>query len=110
MATQRLTFWIGAPVQGCLPFRSYATMGPTPKGENMTINVGDRVAYSVQFLQSVGCQTGPIPAARGTVVDRHQISHRWLVTIDWDDPTGLPPKVMDCNLAHVGPNTRFCAC
>jgi hypothetical protein len=74
------------------------------------IQPGDRVAYSVQFLMSIGCPTGHIPAARGTAIDRQPFGNRWLIVIDWDDPGGLPPSVMESSLAHVDPNTRLCAC
>lgn len=70
---------------------------------------GDRVAYSVQWLDSISCRTGDLPAARGTVTNVEKFGSRQLVTVDWGHPD-LPVKVLACNLAKVGANTRFAKC
>ena len=68
--------------------------------------LGDRVAYSAAWLRSVGEIAGELPQLRGTITALKPIGQRELATIDWDGPS----KVMTCNLAHVGPNSRFCNC
>ena len=74
------------------------------------ISKGDRVAYAVQFLRSISCCTGDLPAARGVVTEVRQLGNRQLVTIDWGPGADLPQRVIADNLARVGPNSRFCAC
>ena len=72
--------------------------------------VNDKVAYSVDFLRSIGETTGEMPFARGIVVKVSEFTtNRQLVTVDWDNED-IPAKVLNCNLAIVGPNIRFCAC
>jgi len=71
---------------------------------------GDRVAYSAQFLRSIGCQTGELPAARGTVEAIENLGSTQLARIAWDTPGNLPQRVAAANLARVGPNSRFCSC
>ena len=73
------------------------------------VKVGDHVAYSAAWLQSVGMLTGDIPHARGVVTKVQPLGDRQLVSIKWDKED-VPTKVMSCNLAIVGPNSRFCAC
>ena len=73
------------------------------------IQVGDRVAYSAAWLRSIGCCTGELPQARGTVTSLQAIGKQHLATVQWDQPD-LPAKVLACNLALVGPNTKFCSC
>jgi hypothetical protein len=73
------------------------------------VEVGDKVAYSVQFLRSIGCQTGDIPRARGVVKEVVKFGDNQLATIEWDLPY-IPPKVVAFNLAKVGANSRFCQC
>ena len=73
------------------------------------VKPGDRVAYSAQFLRAIGCLTGELPAARGTVIAIEQLGSLQLAQIDWDRP-GIPQRVAVHNLATVGPNRRFCAC
>ena len=75
----------------------------------MKFQPGDRVAYSVQWLRSIGCITGELPQARGTVEQVQPLGQRQLVTVAWDQGD-LPSKVAACNLAKIGPNTRFCSC
>lgn len=75
----------------------------------MKFKVGDNVAYSVQWLRSIGESHGDLARARGKVTDLRPLGKRTLVTIDWNDDR-IPPKVIDANLAKVGANTRFCRC
>ena len=70
---------------------------------------GDRVAYSAAFCRSIGCQTGEIPAMRGTVKRIREMPPRRLVYVLWDgDETQT--SVLEANLAIVGANSKFCAC
>ena len=72
-----------------------------------TISVGDRVAYSAAFCRSTGQLTGDVPHATGIVID---LSVGGAVAwVAWNYPD-LPNKVHVANLAHVGPNARYCAC
>ena len=68
---------------------------------------GDKVALSVQWLKSAGMTVGELPHARGVVKAIQPLGTRNLIEVDWgrDD---IPGKVLDANLAHVGPNRRFC--
>ena len=75
----------------------------------MKIKIGDKVAYSVQFLRSIGEVTGELPAARGVVTDIKKLGQRELVSVDWGDEN-IPGKVISGNLAKVGANTRFAQC
>lgn len=65
-----------------------------------SINVGDKVAYSTQFLKSTGEHTGPIPFARGVVKDIRKIGGVSLATVEWDTPEA-PEKVNVFNLVRV---------
>ena len=73
--------------------------------------VGDKVAYSAQSLRSTGQYTGDVPHARGVVKSLKKIGRSEdavvLVEVDWGDAE-LPQRVAAANLAHVGPNVRFC--
>jgi hypothetical protein len=71
--------------------------------------VGDPVAYSVQFLRSTAQQHTPMAHARGVVVGLQAMGETTLVEIDWKTDA-IPSKVNAANLAHVGPNPRFCQC
>ena len=75
--------------------------------------VGDRVAYSVDFLRSTGQTTGDVPFLRGTVVEVRRLGDNDLVHVRWDGGmygSREVVRVIAPNLAHVGPNARFCAC
>lgn len=77
---------------------------PTP-----VFAVGDRVAYSVQFLRSIAESHGEMAHARGTVTGLQAFGERGqLVIIHWDAGYDMPGKVNAFNLAKVGPNPRFC--
>lgn len=65
------------------------------------ISIGDRVAYSAQFLRSIGCYGGDMAHARGTVSALLPFGERFLATIEWDLPD-IPAKVVTANLAKVG--------
>ena len=80
----------------------------TPK-----FKTGDKVAYSVQFLKSIGESHGEMAQGRGIVKDiksyGNSTSPLVLVEIDWN-VGDLPDKVAAHNLAIVGPNRRYCNC
>jgi len=64
------------------------------------IRLGDRVAYSARFLRSIGCQTGPMPAARGRVTAVRSHAGVTLAAVAWNDPT-MPESVNVANLVSV---------
>ena len=71
---------------------------------------GDNVAYSVQWLKSIGESHGPLAHARGHVQEIMPVgSTLKLALVDWNDDE-IPKRVNVQNLALVGPNTRFCQC
>ena len=91
-------------------------------------NAGDRVAYSVQFLRSIGeGPTSPLCHARGTINQLSKYSDNFVIAkISWDsNPDNMLPDGVNCaNLAKVPgsktiredgttgtvlPNTAFCA-
>jgi len=74
-----------------------------------TIQPGDAVAYSVQFLRSIGAMTGEMPQARGTVTELTKLGSMTLARIDWGG-FEMPERVNVANLAKVGLNTRFSTC
>jgi hypothetical protein len=74
------------------------------------VEIGQKVAYSVQFLRSIGESHGEMAHARGVVKEIAYITPTLvLAKIDWQG-ADMPDKVNVCNLAKVGPNTRFCQC
>jgi hypothetical protein len=77
----------------------------------MTIKVGDKVAYSVQFLASIGeGATSDLAHGRGEVTEIKEYSSAFAIAgVRWDNPE-LPDKVNVKNLAIVGANSRFCKC
>lgn len=74
-----------------------------------TVQPGDRVAHSAQFLRSIGCLTGDLPAARGVVRAVLQLGENQLAVVDWDRP-GIPQRILARNLARIGANRRFANC
>lgn len=76
--------------------------------EPAQIAVGSRVAYSVQFLRSIGDYTD-LAHARGTVKEIRQLGSTSLAVIAWDKGD-YPPKVNVANLALIGPNSKFASC
>lgn len=74
----------------------------TPK-----FKVGDRVAYTIQFLASIAMSHSEMAHARGTIVELNPLSSETiLATIEWDKHD-MPAKVNVHNLALVGNNSRF---
>ena len=64
------------------------------------LQVGDAVAYSKQFLQSISCFTGDMPHAKGTITALVVIGEVTLAEIAWNLPD-LPERVNVQNLCHV---------
>lgn len=64
------------------------------------IRPGDRVAYSAKFLRSIGCQTGPMPFARGRVIVMRHYAGATLATVAWNDRS-MPDGVNVANLIAV---------
>ena len=78
----------------------------TPKFE-----VGNKVAYSVQFLKSIGESHGDMSQGRGEITAIKTYGGSLvLASIQWTGNHELPDKVATANLALVGPNMRFCNC
>lgn len=73
------------------------------------LKVGDKVAYSVQFLKSIGESHGEMARGRGEIMDIRDYGVK-LARINWTTGKELPETVNVGNLALVGPNSRFCAC
>lgn len=69
---------------------------------------GDPVAYSVQFLESIGASHSEIAHLRGKVTELKKIGDRHFAQVSWDDATSMTVAID--NLAHTGPNLRFCKC
>jgi hypothetical protein len=74
------------------------------------VALGDEVAYSVQFLRSIGMSHSDMAQARGTVKNVTLLGATTLLAqIDWHG-FDMPERVNVQNLAKVGPNTRFANC
>lgn len=69
--------------------------------------IGDRVAYSVQFLKSIGMSHGEMAHGRGVITDIETHGTLVLAVIAWEKNADLPQRVGAFNLAKVGPNPRF---
>ena len=50
-----------------------------------SFNVGDRVAYSANWLRSTGNYTGDLPRLRGTVRETQKFDDNQLCVIEWDN-------------------------
>lgn len=76
----------------------------------MEITPGTKVAYSVQFLKSVGMSHSYLARARGVVTEIIPLGSTSLAAIAWEplDSEELPARVNTFNLAVVGPNLKFC--
>lgn len=70
------------------------------KAYNPKFNIGDRVAYSANWLRWTGNFAGELPQLRGAVVDITPMGGRDLVTVKWDH--GEQWNVLNVNLARVG--------
>jgi hypothetical protein len=65
------------------------------------ISVGDTVAYSRAWLQSVGLFIGPEPHARGKIIEiKNHGKDFAIASIDWNDPD-IPGRVNVMNLVRV---------
>jgi len=86
-------------------------MNVIPQRPQRPLVTGDAVAHSVQWLQSVGMSHGDLSHARGKVtaikVNGGQVPN--VITVDWGTDE-IPPRILESNLAIVGPNMRFCNC
>lgn len=70
--------------------------------------VGDKIAYSVQFLTSIGMKHGDMAHARGIITGFYPLSAQtMLAEIQWAKGE-FPGRVNTFNLAKVGANSRFC--
>lgn len=65
-----------------------------------TIQVGDRVAYSANWLRSTGNYAGILPQLRGTVVGTEPFGAAQLCTIAWDGYRA-PSQYHDDGLGRV---------
>jgi hypothetical protein len=74
-----------------------------------TFKIGDRVAYSFQWLKSAGMLHSEYAQGRGIVTAVKPLGSGALVSIDWQKGAGAP-RVLAANLAHVGANRRFANC
>ena len=78
------------------------------KTQTPTLAPGDKVAYSTQFLESIGENHGKMAEGRGIVLEREAVTEDFiLIFVDWQGRS-LPQRVRESNLAKVGPNSRFC--
>ncbi len=70
--------------------------------------VGDKVAYSANFLASLGHHdiTHSMSKVRGVIIRLRMIGPIVLAEIRWDDEE-IPTKVITNNLAKVGQNAEF---
>lgn len=68
------------------------------------VAVGDRVAYSVAFLRSIGMTHSSLAHEKGTITNVNGI----VASIKWDNDG--QERVAVANLAKVGPNPRYCQC
>ena len=78
--------------------------------KRFSVAIGDKVAYSVDFLRNTGQSHTELSHARGVVTAVESIGDSLqLAVIDWSNEE-TPARVNVQNLAIVGANTRFCAC
>jgi hypothetical protein len=68
--------------------------------QQQEMKVGDLVAYTRQFLQSISCYTGDMPRAKGKVTALVAIGDVTVAEIAWDLPD-LPARVNVKNLCRV---------
>jgi hypothetical protein len=74
--------------------------------QRFSVAIGDHVAYSVQFLKSMGLSHSDAAHARGVVREITTLSRDCvLARIQWD--RDMPERVNVQNLATVGLNRRF---
>lgn len=79
------------------------------KTKTPSFAIGDRVAYSVQFLRSIGASHGDIAFLRGIVTSVRPIpGGSVFVSVDWGDGNEDYPHTIGAgSLAIVGANRRF---
>lgn len=77
--------------------------------QKFSVQSGDKVAYSVQFLRSIGMSHSDMAHARGIVTEVTALGSMHLARIDWQG-ADMPERVNVQNLAKVGLNTRFSNC
>lgn len=70
------------------------------------MNVGDRVAFSVQFLRSIDSEHSHLAVMRGTITRLTSLGSTQLADIAWDGCD--PSRANVANLAIVGANRKFC--
>jgi hypothetical protein len=75
-----------------------------------SLKVGDRVAYSVKFLKSIYALHSEMSQAKGIVSKIKNLDSVNLVFVEWKGNCNFPEKVVEPNLAKVGPNTDYCNC
>ena len=74
--------------------------GDADSKKRLSVQAGDVVAYSRQFLRNTGQYTGDAPFARGKVTNLTALGSILLASIDWNCDT-LPGKVNVANLSLV---------
>lgn len=72
------------------------------------MKVGQKVAYSVQFLRSIGMSHSEMARARGVITAIIPLGSTKLAEIEWN--CDMPKRVNIANLAKVGLNTKFSQC
>jgi hypothetical protein len=74
------------------------------KHKAQALQVGDTIAYSKQFLQSISAYTGDLPRARGKITALIPVGKEvTLAEIDWNLPD-IPPRVnvkILCLASHI---------
>lgn len=71
------------------------------------IELGAKVRYSASFLNSIACHSGPMPFAKGVVLQIKEVSKEFkLAKIAWDNPE-IPTTVNVKNLSVCGEPEYF---
>lgn len=71
------------------------------------LKIGDKVAYSIQWLKSTGQSHSEIAHARGVITGLTELSKECvLANIEWGNDD-YPKRVNVNNLAKVGLNRKF---
>lgn len=74
------------------------------------MQVGDKVAYSVQFLRSIRMSHSDMARGRGFIEHLQKFGETTLAEVVWDHGADLPRRINTANLAKVGANSKFCQC
>ena len=72
------------------------------------MEIGTKVAYSVQWLKNTGLSHSEFSRYRGEIIEIIPMGKAQLAEIRWSH--GETQKVLVENLAVVGPNRKFCQC